>query len=374
MSNSPNLWRLIPTISTATIAATLILTAVSAVVSLRSADTAATATSLDIVAHLVKIDAASWQLRGRVLRDGAPVRNANIWAILSDDQGNRDSPPAAKTDALGEFAIDSVPMKIANNKVTEATVHILLVGAGEEETREAAQVIIRPAGEGSIRKVDLPVSMLTFIAFPFLASLVFAFAGWIPKSWKYGLSIFFATLLTFSMIAGIAIGLRYVNSLGREIDILSLGFATLFRGTYVEAVPSEWLISLTERPGLSADASDAGVLLVRGFGAPLWVLLVSVIGAGLLTVSIILKEIGDRPDMNVAKEIHKRIEMIVRHQFFILFAPLGAIFVYQTLILAEAAENPFTVALAALGAGASLNALLNRAIAFARRQLEAPEA
>jgi hypothetical protein len=56
---------------------------------------------------------------------------------------------------------------------------------------------------------------------------------------------------------------------------------------------------------------------------------------------------------------------LVQNQFFTLFAPLGGIFTYQALVLAGAALQPFVVAVAALGAGATLNVLLHLAISKA---------
>jgi hypothetical protein len=124
---------------------------------------------------------------------------------------------------------------------------------------------------------------------------------------------------------------------------------------------------------------------MSGFGVPLWVLLIAVVGAGLLTVSIIVSEIKNRPKFYLieealvkkrsmdaksaeAKELtefRSRLERIIRHQFNILFSPIGAIFVYQLLVIADAAVNSVTVALAAFGAGASLNLILDRAISYA---------
>jgi hypothetical protein len=44
-----------------------------------------------------------------------------------------------------------------------------------------------------------------------------------------------------------------------------------------------------------------------------------------------------------------------------LFAPLGAIFVYQFLVMADSAHQPSAVALVSLGAGLTLTKLLERA-------------
>jgi hypothetical protein len=113
---------------------------------------------------------------------------------------------------------------------------------------------------------------------------------------------------------------------------------------------------------------------VRGFGAPLWVLLLAVLGVGLRTMSIIVNEISHEPDFRDPQAVRARIELIVRHQFFMLFAPLGAIFVYQFLVMAESASQPSTVALVSLGAGLTLTTLLERALATASQYAEGPSA
>ena len=70
------------------------------------------------------------------------------------------------------------------------------------------------------------------------------------------------------MIFYISLGLRQVNLSASEDQILSIGFANIHFGTYVEDVGKEWIFSLTT-PTKSADK------LEHGFGVPLWVLLLS---------------------------------------------------------------------------------------------------
>jgi hypothetical protein len=98
------------------------------------------------------------------------------------------------------------------------------------------------------------------------------------------------------------------------------------------------------------------------------VVLVSVLGAGVLTVALMINEITERP--TDPTDIQKRQAKKVSHQFFIFFAPLGSLFVYQLLIAADAAGQAVTVAIASLGAGAAMNALLSRALAFSTSVIE----
>jgi len=64
-----------------------------------------------------------------------------------------------------------------------------------------------------------------------------------------------------------------------------------------------------------------------------------------------------------------RAEM-VRHQIYILFAPIGAIFVYQLLLVAGGTSEIATVGLAALASGITLNSILERAWKQNKKTLE----
>ena len=64
------------------------------------------------------------------------------------------------------------------------------------------------------------------------------------------------------------------------------------------------------------------------------------------------------------------MEDIVLHQFYLLFSPLGAIFVYQLLVIADTAGQAVTVAIAALGAGSTLNILLDKAVLASKKAFE----
>jgi hypothetical protein len=184
------------------------------------------------------------------------------------------------------------------------------------------------------------------------------------------------------VLVAISAGLSYVHTSGDKNEILSLGFASLFRGRYVKDVEPEWLFSLTAPPqppsrpegGLPAPEGEPSSALVHGFGAPLWVLLLAVVGAGLMTVSILVNEITHRPSFRDPTAICRQMELIVRHQLLILFAPLGAIVVYQLLVIASLATQPVAVAVISLGAGLTLTALLDKAVRAALGFLQEPGA
>lgn len=330
---------------------------------------------LDIVAYFSPVGEDTWELRGRVHSEGSPVNQALVWVILRDARGNRNSPPTVKTDAQGEFRIESIPKAIGKELVTEGTIYSkaeILIPESKESRTFRGKEHLRIAGASSFRSVDLSGWVLLPLPLIFLVSALLPFIGRATRV-RHVFALFLAFMLTGAMIAYLSLGLRYINTTGTKGEVLSLGFGSIFYGTYVERVQPEWLFSLTAPYESATKAVSGKNSLVRGFGAPLWVLLLSVVGAGLLTVAIIVNEISNRPDFSNEVQVRQREETIIRHQFFILFAPLGAIFAYQLLVIADAADQPVTVALAAVGAGATLNAMLARAVAYSRQLLERTE-
>jgi hypothetical protein len=158
------------------------------------------------------------------------------------------------------------------------------------------------------------------------------------------------------MIISISLGISFTSTLNKG-EIVSLGFA------HISQSNNEWLFCLTSPLNLGQS----------GFWVPLWVLLLSVIGASLFTVLIIVNQIKERPDFTKLektggpdneelKKFQKTIKDIVLHQFYMIFSPLGSVFVYQLLVIGDAATKPVTVAIAALASGPALNLIFDRAI------------
>lgn len=313
---------------------------------------------LEIVAALdsdrVSRDSTVWAIEGRVLQQGRPADSAYVWVVARETQGNRASPPGRRVDAEGRFTVAPIPRFIGANAVTEVKIFATRDGARGEET-------LTIKDKGAFRNVDLSLWKVVGVPMVFLLSVLVAFSKR-PTRAKYAITLVLAIALTVGMIVLIVLGLSFVNNTGDRTETISLGFGSLFRGYYVGGTSEEWLFSLSSPQW----AGDGETKVMTGFGAPLWVILMSVIGAGLLTIALIVQEISDGIPTEVGADagakIRERLEGIVRHQFFIMFSPIGAIFIYQALVLAKAAEHPFSVALAALGAGAALNGLLSKAV------------
>lgn len=328
---------------------------------------------VSISANAVQLNSEFQLIQGRILFQAEPVYNVTVIVDLVDSLSHKSPLSSTVTNKSGEFLLDSIPTTIGNRKVTEIEINAKgnLVVKGDSITVSGTETITI-SGKGSQEIVKISIWVIVILPAIFLLSFIVPFLTLSPR-WKYGFSISLAIILTLSMIIAISGGISNINkNYSSDTEkVISLGYASLFHGTYVEGVPSEWLFSITSLQ-LDTKSDNSGNVTVKGFGVPLWVLLIAVVGAGLLTVSIIVSEIKDRPKFHLIeknvpddeefKEFRARLERIVRHQFYILFSPIGAIFVYQMLVTADAAYNSTTVALAAFGAGASLNVILDYAI------------
>ena len=353
---------------------------------------------LDIIANLVELNTQTWEMHGRILNDGNPVENASVWIILGDGKSNEDSPPAVLTNRQGGFKIQSIPRFFSKPDTIPAepvmrekrTRDESIQGAGPEiqnkvkelkifaitqakENDSKAEVIrgekVQITKDESSKTIRIPYNHLVFLPTIFLISIIIPFLR-LSSRLKYNFSIILAFLFSVALIVAIARGISIVSPSDTK-EILSLGFVNVFWGSYVPEAQPEWLFSLTSASNTASPS---------GFGVPLWVLLLSVIGSSLFTLLIIVSEIKERPDFAKLKadppdeaEIKKfreKIENIVRHQFYMLFSPLGAIFVYQLMVAAGAVGQPITVAIAALGAGSTMNLLLDKAVLASKKALD----
>ena len=348
--------------------------------------------NLEIVANLAPPGPIFKSLTGRVFCDGKPMENSQVSAVLIDTLGNKKSSRLVMTDKEGGFAFDSLAMSWEWPAFKEVIIYAQkdTVNADGQRDTKKGQVFLKITGRGSIKIIQLDAWTVAYLPVIFIISLIVPFLPLNPR-WKYGISIGSAIIFTIAMIAFISVALYNINTnySSDSKDILSLGFASLFQGKYVPGTSSEWIFSFTSSDIVS-NSNTTGEQVMKGFGIPLWVLLMAVIGAGLLTVSIVVSEIKDHPnfylledatankvsiekDSPEGKEIMhfgNHLERIIRHQFNILFSPIGAIFVYQLLVMADAAVNSVTVALAAFGAGASLNLIVDKAISYAENAIK----
>lgn len=215
-----------------------------------------------------------------------------------------------------------------------------------------------------------PVSLELILYLTFISSAGFAFITFFASVFaafpfkdaitplRYLISGLLSFLFSFGMILTICLGFQYAafKLQGSEIETLNFLAIKLYYAPLIEEGSDVLLASLTTPEN-------------SGFYAPLWVILLAVLGAAVLTISVLVKEVSERPSLGDSEELQRRVGKILQHQYYILFAPFGAVFVYQGLETAEMVQNDLTVGLAAFGAGLALNVLLQRAVDLAKNAL-----
>jgi hypothetical protein len=352
-------------------------------------DSGAERSDLDVIASIERSQGESNTLAivARVLYREESVTNGRVWCIVRDGSGSRFSAGSSSVDDHGQFRIEGIPATLGTTREIRVFARAAL---GKSSLRgESVLTTQRSARLVNIMDPKLWIYTLAFFCTSIFFGLNIHVVG---PAWRHQLyfsSIITALLLTATMLFAIADAYMKVKTSVASDQSWSVGFISIFRGTYVRDLPDQWLISLTgpPEPGntpkrLSDTPADSGAAappvdvshpvavntptFVQGMGAPMWVVFLSVIGAALSTVALIVNEIKAPCPLDDAEEVRARLLGLVQNQFFTLFSPLGGIFVYQALVLAGAAVQPFAIAIAALGAGATLNVLLSLALSKAR--------
>lgn len=311
---------------------------------------------------------------GRAIRQTRGVPNANVLIVATSTDGDEYSPTdkgggqtsAAKngefpaggngtTNALGEFGPRTVPISISD--LAEILVRVSAASDAEPaELLEGRKLRAFGARQAS-NIARIPGSFVWTIMLVFVVSVAIALvrlhtAGALLKAQYYSV-VGFVFLLSALMVFFFASGIQTLDSYtGREI--LSLGFATVFKASYVSGINSDWLFSLTSPKTIDAAGVPAAASLQIGFGAPLWVILLAVVGTAIYTISIVVKGIREEFDLGDPKAVRGRLGELILHQFYVLSSPLGAIFVYQLMVIGGLANQPVSVGLAALASGLAL--------------------
>jgi hypothetical protein len=411
-----------------------------------------TKNKLEILAALSPDGEDKVVISGRVLYGGRGFGGATILAVANTRVGNEYSAEGRTRDGANKEGADPGAFELVLARrptpgikpafyrtITSVTIR----ASNENNSLDGTEVLAVRTDQ--FQQIQFSLAAVAPVVGLFVFGIFWAFRRpGDPKQRRlqYYISVFSAVALTMAMIVIIAISLKNINNRGGELGgakrnvVLSLGFAHVFKGSYVRALDPEWLFSFTtyrlkhsrpddddQDPSLGrtmvtvpvAPSPDGGVppaappvkvgatapagpqgaaspakpaaesakaptslpakppepaekpatseeLVVQGLGAPLWVLLLSVLGAAVLTISMVVSWVRDPLDFGDEKSLRQRLESIVRHQFYVIFAPIGSVFVYQTLIVSQAASQPLMVGLAAFGSGMALNRLLDAAL------------
>jgi hypothetical protein len=331
---------------------------------------------LDVVAS-VNQQEGKWVVEGKVLANEAPLRDLKLSVIAKNGREESYSPD---TDTIfqgsNKFIMKPIPgwfVKDTTDSGAEISVHASGYIEGDDPSRLFGKQILTLGSGKKIRSIDLSIAPFIIIPMLFFFSVLLAIIEFKDNSlaFKYYSAIILAFIFTGIMIAYIVVGLRNVNKMGLEEheEVASLGVASIYYGTYVNGVDPQWLFSLTSPSKKELNAGEQN--LSKGFGAPLWVLLLSVIGAGLFTINIIVEGVKERIGSMTVDKVRTTIQKIILHEFYVFFSPIGAIFVYQLLVAGGAASQYITVAIAVLAAGLALNLLLEKALDIINKNLKA---
>lgn len=322
-------------------------------------------------------DARYWRVSGAVTDDGEVAKGSYVLVTLEDENGHKFVEEYDSEDGKFEVMI----MQAYDRNLSKAP-HVKLV---KIYARQKGIWGILSGGTATTLKMDASVSLspdtihvatrpfifvLGLFIFTALVTIVRLRQGFWNRV-KYYVLINLGLLFTVSMIYLIGVTITsLVGADGPKQKATSIGFGYVFFNSYVVDGPKDWNFSLTRPHRITAPGSNEGQAdsvtaasapqPASGFGAPLWVLLLSVLGAGLYTIKLVVDNVRKGSSYS-EQAVRAMAADILQHQFYILFAPLGSIFVYQFLILTGVGSKSLTVALAALASGIALNVLLKKA-------------
>ena len=362
-----------------------------------------------------------WRISGNVV--GKETGNAppEVFVILTDSLGNQFSAfstaqnfvekhEGEKSKAVSFFDISLTQLFSTSKNATVNEIVVSAIGKGSYYSTIRGKKTLDP----DLNKQDPRWTKAS--GKPFLASMILFLVAFILSLSHTGNQLYLraayyaivviALAFTVAMIVFISTASQELAASKDDKTVISLGFAHVFFGSYIGGSDSsDWLLSLTTPPetravvdsvrsqsvGRSGDPdqgtvsssepfksittgkktsedlskktpnlSDRKTEAIKGFGAPLWIILLAVVGSAVFMIKLLVDSLK-KPVSFSPILIRARMAEIVRYQVYIFFAPLGAIFVYQLLVAAGSASEPITLGFAALAAGIGLNNLLEKA-------------
>ena len=375
-----------------------------------------------------------WRIKGLILSNDEPAQKAKVIALAKDELGNV-FVSNTETDQTGNFHLSIVQEYSLRGK-TFALIEEIQISATAQNSgffslfnpSSTGKVYLTPEISNGTRWITGPGAFFLSALIIFFFSIVLSLFQTENNIWiraKYYSTVLLSVGFTALMIVFISGTIQELGGANNKHELISLGFANVFFGSYVQNSNPEWLLSLTtpinklgnkpkspdtkktsavqsasgkksptEIPPNESDITshgktnnsevsptptNGGTKIVsdasrevnntqsaasppsRGFGAPLWVLLLSVVGSSVFTIKLVVGNLKDPIDFCNSMKVREGASEVTSHQFYILFAPLGGIFVYQLLVAAGSATETITVGLAALASGIALNAVLEKA-------------
>lgn len=162
----------------------------------------------------------------------------------------------------------------------------------------------------------------------------------------------FAATMALVMIRGYHI----LTSGDLKSELISIGLGYIHKGRFAGLASDDWLYML--------DNPLPGEGVLEAVGAPVWVIVLSTFGAGIMVTEFLLKDV---PDLKSTDEkVDLETNGLARQFLAVAFAPLGAIFVYQFAVKLGIANREF-IAVAALASGLAMTRVVELAVDAVRR-------
>lgn len=294
---------------------------------------------------------------GRVMdSQNRPVSGAWVRAECFCPGGQQCEAGPEMTKPDGSFELE-LPGELGGLKVSRVV--FSATGTPRDGKRELRGELTRTLSGVVVKFTRMKSWPVLFIPIVVVYSLLLALSD-APSRWKFWVLVLLGSVAAIWALGVLTVAITAVSKTATMGQVHSVGFASLYYGTFTPEGPSSWLVSLTDPPLDAPAAAGTGAGLTSGLGAPLWALFLAQIGSVLYMLVFIASFIpADR--LNTEKKRVEGARGILVHQFYVVFSPLGAVFVYQLLVAGGAADGPATAALILLAAGLSLTYLLERA-------------
>ncbi len=326
------------------------------------------------------VSSKSWRISGAVTDDGELALESHVMVVLRDNAGNQFPAEYDATDGKFSFEIKQLFDSALSAPPAVDVIEISARRQALEVWSSTASLELHLSGLTRANWKQATARPFTFVLGLFLFTALVTIVRLRRPIWnqlKYYLCISLALLFTISMVYLIGVTSLELSNASKDHPP-PLGFAYVYFDSYVKDAPNDWNFSLTapatipapkvSEPSTDITSTTAAAALraidhsnpATGFGAPFWVLMLSVIGSGLYTIKLVVDNVR-KGSTYTEVEVRSTAADIIQHQFYILFSPLGSIFVYQTLLLAGIGTKPLTIAIAALASGIALNVVLKKA-------------
>ncbi len=229
------------------------------------------------------------------------------------------------------------------------------------------------------KRTDIPAWVIVFGAGSLICGMYAPVLGTRRLGTLASLGLSLATVIVAIVMLGTIIG-GYIDVLWNYQDngvLIQTSIGYLTQGSFHADIPRDWIFSMTT-PEHRVEAEGP---VLRGFGAPLWTIVLAMVGACVIALQHLIRspfdldEAGARdanatptepptPPTSTTPTEQKKRDLLAGSKadqlLAVVFAPLGAIYVYQTLI-GLGITSFVSIAGIMLASGLALNKLVTMA-------------